>query len=197
MSRRLYLSPRSPFARKVHILLLEKRLPFEVTPVDLNARTADFEAISPLGKVPVLRDGDGTVVFDSTVIAEYLEDRYPAPPMLGTGVEQRLAHRAIEELADTIADQSITLFFGKDHGPEALRKPALLLDKALLALAQRIEAGRVPSEFGLAHTAVRCSIDYMTFRLGRERLDAQPAIVAFLKQHEERASFAAAGPPRA
>src|SRR4051794_2419989 len=106
MTRTLFVTARSPFARKVHILLLEKGLPCELSIVDLGARSAEFVAVSPLGKVPVLRDEDGTVVFDSTVIAEYLEDRYPSPALFGSGVQQRLLHREIESVADTIADQT-------------------------------------------------------------------------------------------
>ena len=70
MARTLFYTARSPFARKVRIVLREKNLPFQLVEVDLANRSPEFVQISPLGKVPVLVDEDGTTLFDSTVMLE-------------------------------------------------------------------------------------------------------------------------------
>ena len=70
----------SPFARKVAVVLSEKGLAYELDDVNPFAPPADFASVSPLGKIPVLRDGD-RVVNDSTVICRYLERRQPQPPL--------------------------------------------------------------------------------------------------------------------
>jgi glutathione S-transferase len=76
----------SPFSAKVRIVLAEKDLPVEIMPIPWSRQTlwgpkpSEFVAVSPRGQVPVLIDGD-VVVYDSTVICEYLEDRYPSPPL--------------------------------------------------------------------------------------------------------------------
>lgn len=195
MPRTLFLSARSPFARKVHLVLLEKGLSFEKHVVDLTARTERFVAISPLGKVPVLQDEDGSVVFDSTVIAEYLEDRYPDPPMFGRGVTERLLHRQVEELGDTIAEQAIALFFDKDV-PRVVDKASRLLEKAYVELEQRIARGQVPADFGVGHASVMSGIGYLQLRLGRATLDAHPAVERWLAPFASRPSVLAAPAPK-
>lgn len=195
MPRLLFLSQRSPFARKIHILLREKGLAFEPRMVDLAARSAEFQAASPLGKVPMLIDEDGTPVFDSTVIAEYLEDRYPRPAMLGEGFAERLCHRALEELADTIAEQAVTLFFDKDEN-KSTAKSKSLLERALSELCLRIDSGEVPTTFGLAHAAVISAIDYLELRHSDVYTAGRPALASFIGPHRTRPSIIAAAAPR-
>ena len=195
MSRKLYISQRSPFARKVRILLLEKQIPFDLVVEDLTARSKDFVALSPLGKVPVLIEEDGERLFDSTVIAEYLEDRYPDPPMFGEGVEQRLCHRVFDELGDTVADQAVTLFFAKGTSTPT-EKAERVLDRALDELCARIERGQAPLSFGIGHAAVIAALDYAAYRLGPDRIGARPALAAFTTPHLTRESVLEAHAPR-
>jgi glutathione S-transferase/RNA polymerase-associated protein len=97
----LHEHPLSPYAQKVKIALLEKRVPFETTLPDILAgATAEFGTISPRLEVPALVDGD-LAVFDSTIILEYLEDRFPEPPLLPAGAAERARVRMLEELCDT------------------------------------------------------------------------------------------------
>ena len=74
----LYGASASPFVRKVLAVLAIKQLPFEHIQQMPFANDAEFKKISPLGKIPALKDGDITVC-DSTVICEFLEDSYPQP----------------------------------------------------------------------------------------------------------------------
>ena len=99
----LYEHPLSPYAQKVKILLLEKGLAFEARmpgPADLGP-DSDFAKASPRGEVPLLVDGE-TRIFDSTIIAEYLEDAYPEPAMRPKSAEERARVRMLEETCDTI-----------------------------------------------------------------------------------------------
>ena len=70
-----------PFAQRSHLALLEKGLDFEHSEVSLSDKPAWFEAISPYSKVPVLKRGDD-VIYESSIINEYLEDAYPEPALL-------------------------------------------------------------------------------------------------------------------
>src|SRR2546425_5191613 len=73
-----------PFGQKVRIILAEKGLSYELVQIDLTQgeqRKPEFLRLNPFGRVPVLIDEDITV-YDSTIIAEYLEDEYPEPPLL-------------------------------------------------------------------------------------------------------------------
>ena len=97
----LYEHPLSPFAQKVKIALREKGIAFEPRLPDLfGGGDADFTAANPRREVPALVDGD-VAVFDSTIILEYLEDRFPAPPLLPPTAAQRARVRMLEELCDT------------------------------------------------------------------------------------------------
>lgn len=97
----LYEHPLSPYAQKVKIALYEKNIPFEATTPDIFGGTDQgFMAASPRREVPSLVDGD-TTVFDSTIILEYLEDKWPKPPLLPVAPAERARVRMLEELCDT------------------------------------------------------------------------------------------------
>ena len=97
----LYEHPLSPYAQKVKFALIEKGLPFEVKIPDLLGGSNDeFVAASPRREVPTLVDGAITV-FDSTIILEYLEDKWPTPPMLPREPAERARVRMLEEFCDT------------------------------------------------------------------------------------------------
>jgi len=97
----LYEHPLSPYAQKVKIALREKGVEFEARIPDLfTGGDPEFQAANPRREVPALIDGD-TAVFDSTIILEYLEDRFPEPALLPTGAAARARVRTLEELCDT------------------------------------------------------------------------------------------------
>jgi glutathione S-transferase/RNA polymerase-associated protein len=101
---KLYEHPISAYAMKVKMALLEKGLEFEAgVPDGLANGTAGgtFVDASPRGEVPALIDGD-VQLFDSTVILEYLEDKWPTPPLLPKSPAQRARVRMIEDVMDTL-----------------------------------------------------------------------------------------------
>lgn len=100
----LYEHPLSPYAQKCKIALREKGVPFEARlPAGVGAG-AGFEeaflAASPRGEVPALVDGDARL-FDSTILLEYIEERWPEPPLLPASPAERARARMIEEAMDT------------------------------------------------------------------------------------------------
>jgi glutathione S-transferase len=103
----------SPFSAKVRIALAEKGIRYETREVPWSRKTLwgpkppDFLAASPRGKVPALIDGALTV-FDSTVICEYLEDRYPNPPLLPVEPAERARCRQLEDEADFAMTEEVT-----------------------------------------------------------------------------------------
>ena len=102
---KLYSGPLSLFTAKVRIALEEKGLAYEKVSVPWSLATRyephhpDVVALNPKAQVPVLVDGD-LVVYDSTQIFEYLEDRYPAPPLYPRDVAGRARCRRLEAAAD-------------------------------------------------------------------------------------------------
>ncbi len=97
----LYEHPVSPFAQKVKIALAEKAIEYEARLPDLvGGNDPAFAATNPRREVPTLVDGD-VAVFDSTIILEYLEDKWPSPALLPSSPAERARVRMLEELCDT------------------------------------------------------------------------------------------------
>ena len=110
---KLWSGKLSPFSAKVRIALAEKKLDCELLDIPWSRKTLwgpkppEFLAVSPHGRVPVLIDGD-VVVYDSTVICEYLEDRHPKPPLFPEGAAGRARCRQLEDEADNSMSQDVT-----------------------------------------------------------------------------------------
>jgi glutathione S-transferase len=129
---RLYDHPFSPYAQKVKISLREKGQAFEPPmPEGIGAGGAggEFTAANPRAEVPALIDGD-VMVFDSTIILEYIEDKWPNPPMLPKDPAERARVRMLEEIMDTHFE-ALTWSLGEVRA----------FKRATGELAQKIEAG--------------------------------------------------------
>jgi glutathione S-transferase len=102
---------------------LEKGLQFETTWLDLPAREhkkPEYLAINPVGKVPALIEDD-VIVHDSTVIGEYLEDKYPKNPLLPKDPTTRARVRAFEDYSDAYFAPSLSKIIYEMRKPEAER----------------------------------------------------------------------------
>jgi glutathione S-transferase len=98
---KLYEHPLSPYAQKVKIALAEKGIPYETELPDIvGGNLDDFRALNPRLEVPTLVDGEARI-FDSTVILEYVEERWPTPSLLPRTPAERARVRMLEELCDT------------------------------------------------------------------------------------------------
>ncbi|HEV2365469.1 MAG TPA: glutathione S-transferase family protein [Caulobacteraceae bacterium] len=136
---KLYEHPLSPYAQKIKIALREKGLEFQVAlPEGLGAGGAagPFAEASPRAEVPVLIDGDLSV-FESPIILQYLEENYPAHPLLPAHPSERARARMIEEVMDTHFEavnwaMGEVNWFGRASGAQA---------DALKATAARQTAG--------------------------------------------------------
>lgn len=101
--------PLCPFVQRAAIVLLEKDVPFERINVDLAAKPDWFLALSPTGKVPLLKvrqaDGQDAILFESMVICEYLDETQTGAPMYPNDALARARHRAwIEFATQTMAE---------------------------------------------------------------------------------------------
>ena len=100
----LFDHPLSPYAQKCRIALREKGVAFEARlPAGIGSGAggeAAFGAASPRREVPALVDGD-TRIFDSTIILEYIEEKWPQPALLPASPAERARLRMLEEAMDT------------------------------------------------------------------------------------------------
>lgn len=90
----------SPYVRKVLVALEMKGVAYTIDPITPFFGNEDFAKVSPLRRIPVLID-DAVTLCDSSVICEYLEERYPAPALLPASPAERARARWLEEYADS------------------------------------------------------------------------------------------------
>jgi len=198
---KLLASKTSPYARKVRVLLAEKQLAFEfVEESAWNAGTT-VPRYNPLNKVPVLVTDDGNCLFDSSVIAEYL-DPLGAPSFIPpAGIERALVRRD-EALGNGIADAGIAIFLEKKR--EAPRQ-----DPAWIARQRdKVEAGieALARELGgkaylrgdtitLGDVACACALLWLEFRLPEIAWRPRHAeLERWIARLEARPSFAKTRP---
>lgn len=125
----LYSGPLSLFARKIEIALAEKNLEYErvMVPFTQTAgyapKNPDVLRVNPKGQVPVLIDGELSL-YDSTVIMEYLEDAYPAPPLYPITPRERARVRLLELEADEIwlTPLRLLMFRTEPPGPDGAKR---------------------------------------------------------------------------
>lgn len=140
----LYDNPFSPFARKARMALRLKGAAFRSVDALALGELAGLRAVSPRAEVPVI-DDDGVVVVGSADILAYLDDRFPAPPLLPSTPALRARARAWQRLADTLLDAVIhdmsLWVWPTHHRTDA--PPAGLIEAAqrdLQELLQRLDA---------------------------------------------------------
>src|SRR3989344_569776 len=136
---KLYGSLTSPYVRKLRILLREKGISCEFVQADAWAADSPVPRLNPLGKVPVLERDDGSALYDSPVILEYIDSLKPpallAPagetasaPSLARGPrldpigEERWAMLRVQALADGILDATVTRLL-ESRRPPAQQSP--------------------------------------------------------------------------
>jgi glutathione S-transferase len=181
---RLYDADRCPYCARIRIVLAEKGLPYETVVVDLDDRPAWIYEKNPLGKVPVLEEND-FVLPESAVIMEYLEERYPEPPLWPADPAERAAGRLLLERFDQLSRSYYALRRGDEDAGERLDAELAGLDSLL--------AGRpflTGHEFGLADAAYLPWILRAESMLGVD-LDAHPAVADWAARAGARPSIAA------
>ncbi len=180
----LYDAPRCPYCARVRIVLAEKDVPYEAVVIDLAARPAWLYEKNPSGKVPVLED-DGWVLPESAVIDEYLDERYPEPPLLPSDPGERAAARLLVHRHDDFSRPYYALRRGERGAADELAAALGALDELLHAMP--FLTGRA---FGLADVAYVPWLVRARDLLGVD-LSPHSALSAWLHELEQRPSVAA------
>ena len=129
----------SPYVRKVLACLDVKGISYEIDPIVPFMGDDRFSELSPLRRIPVLIDGDLTLS-DSSVICQYLEDRYPAPALYPADIADRARARWLEEYADSRMGD--VFIWGLYH--HAVIAPAVWGTPRDLVAIQRITSEEIP-----------------------------------------------------
>src|SRR5688572_16310140 len=168
---KIYGALLSPFVRKVRCVLNEKSVGYEMIATNPFEKGGDFLRRSPLGRIPALEDEEGRSLADSTVIVEYLEERFPTPPVFPTDPYDRARVRWFDEYADGGMAPSLTakVFFQrvisakliKGGCDEGIVQQGLKELPTYLGYLERELGGRdflVADTFTLADISVACQL---------------------------------------
>jgi len=196
---KLYTFPPSTNSRKVRIALLEKGLEFERINVDLSKREQkqpEYLKIHPYGQIPAL-DDEGFVVYDSTVINEYLEDEYPYPPLMPKDSEGRARARLMEDFRDTHFNPPCVKIIYEMRKPEGERDANVIatakadINKCFDRLEPKLQGKEyLAGAFSLADIAFMANLDL----LDRFQIAVDPKYAnttAWIARLKARPSFAA------
>ena len=180
----LYDADRCPYCARVRIALAEKGIEYETVEIDLDDRPAWIYEKNPLGRVPILEE-DAFVLPESAVINEYLEERYPEPPLWPADAGARALARLLVFRFDEFSKPYYALRRGEDGARERLDAALATLDGVLQE--QQFLSGR---DFGLADIA------YVPWILrARDRMEVDlerfPRLAEWVGRLERRPSIAA------
>ncbi|HYM63461.1 MAG TPA: glutathione S-transferase family protein [Gaiellaceae bacterium] len=182
----LYDAARCPYCARVRILLAEKGVPYEPVELDLDDRPAWIYGKNPTGLVPVLEEDEGLVLPESRVIMEYLEERFPEPPLWRADAAERALARLLLERFEDFSDPYYDLL--KDRpgaSEERLRNQLDKLDRILEAQPFLTGASYGLADIGylpwILRTETRLGLDlgeHASLAGWRERLSERPAVRA-------------------
>ena len=131
---KLLASLASPYTRKVRVVLAEKKIDFDMELVDVAPAENPVNAHNPLGKIPTLVLDDGTALYDSRVIVEFLDHASPLNRLIPADFRERVQVRRWEALADGVLDAGILVRNGFQ-----VEKQVARMRRAMARLAAELE----------------------------------------------------------
>ncbi|WP_339544005.1 glutathione S-transferase [Pseudomonas sp. RA_35y_Pfl2_P32] len=203
-SMTLFHNPASPFVRKVMVLLHEtgqlNRVALQPSQLSPVSPDAALNQDNPLGKIPALRLADGTVLYDSRVILEYLDQQHVGNPLIPREGSARWRRLTLAALADGILEAAVMIRYEL-----ALRAPekhwAQWLDaqrekiRRALAVLEADNIAELSCHFDVAAISVACALGYLDLRHpDLQWRDAQPQLAAWYADVSQRPSMQASVP---
>jgi glutathione S-transferase len=202
---KLLYSLTSPYARKVRVVAAEKRIELEMVKVVLSDPDCPVTEHNPLGKIPVLVLDDGESLYDSPVIAEYLDNRTPVAHLLPQDHNLKIRVRRWEALADGVCDAAVAAMI-EGRRPEGMQDAAVIakqlgkVERGLETLNTDLGTNKwcVDDTFSLADIALGCLLGYLHLRY--QHLNWEERFPNLARHHAamlQRPSFSETAPPAA
>jgi glutathione S-transferase len=195
---KLIASKTSPFARKVRIALAEKKVEYQMVESSAWEPGNPVHAYNPLGKLPVLILDDGTHLYDSRVIVEYVDLVSPVSRLIPEPARQRIAVKKWEALADGVCDAAATIVIERRRpanlqSEEWIDRQRRKIDEGIAELARELgdRAWCYGESCSLADIATGCALGYLDLRHAElDWRDRHPNLARLAERLGKRASFA-------
>ena len=196
---KLLASPISPYTRKVRVVLAEKKIECEMEHVDVGPVENPVNRMNPLGKVPTLVLEDGTALYDSRVIVEFLDNVSPISRLIPVDFRDRVQVRRWEALADGVLDAGLLVRYeslrDKSEQSQAWQAKQVARMHRGMAQAEAELEGRTwchGDRYSLADIALGCCLGWVDFRKPGD-VDwhaSYPALARHYRKLLERPAFA-------
>jgi len=162
----------SPYVRKVRVVLAEKKIEYQYELEDPWSPDSTLQSINPLGKVPTLITDDGAALFDSRVIAEYLDNLTPVHKLVPANGRSRVEVKTWEVLADGLLDAAVLARLEQTQRTDSQRSPGWIarqmskIEASLQAMSHALadKAWCVDGKYSLADISLGCALGYLDFR---------------------------------
>lgn len=195
---KLYMIPTSPYVRKARVVAIESGMADRVENIEtpLQGDGLELHDANPIGKVPTLVLDDGTVLYDSPVICEYLDTLGEGGLIPASGPERWTALRR-QGTADGILDCAVARRY-ESQRPEELKwepfdtRQKTKIARALDALEAEAAAGTLGGAVTVGHIAIACALSYLDLRFAADDWRAgRPKLAAFYAAFRKRPSMVA------
>lgn len=197
---KLYYSPTSPYVRKVNVFAIEASLDEEIEKIITNPWIEDASLLTdnPLSKVPTLIMSNGTVLYDSPVICEYLDSLNPGAKLIPPAGMERWQALRLQALGDGILDAAVMRFLEKkrpdsqqSHDWDSLQRNTI--ERALTYLEDKV--GEWNADVTIGQITIACALGYLDFRFAEDPWrQAQPGLANWFTDFSERDSMQATLP---
>jgi len=200
---KLYSSTTSPYVRKVRVLAREtglaariEEIPTAVSPI---ARDAQVAGANPLGKLPALVLDDGTALYDSPVICEYLDGLHAGRRLFPPTGPARWTALKLQAEGDGLLDAAVLTRYEMALRPEPLRWPEWIAGQkakitGVLDVLER-DAGSLAGDLTIGGITIACALGYLDFRFADDAWrTGRPRLAAWFAEVSTRESLRATMP---
>lgn len=185
---KLFYSSASPFARKARVVAALRGIEdqIELVATDTLASPPDLLAANPLSKIPALVRDNGSTLFDSPVICEYLDTIGDAAPLFPASGEARWTALRLQALADGLLDAAVVAVYEGRRPVEEARSAHIARQKAAINRGLDLleaEIATLEGPWTIGSLTVVCAIGYLNFRLGADNwLATRPKLAAWYER---------------
>jgi len=190
----------SPFGRKVAIALIEKGIPFEMVFDEPWSEHTCTPQYNPLEQLPILVADDGEVAFESSFILEWIERRFPSPPLLPPDDDRILAAKRLQVLAEGVmmaAGAIVSELSRPAPGTAWIERQKRKVAGGIGAIQHEVGGKEfaIGDRFGQADIGIGCNLSMLTFMAADLQVqdvswrENHPALAAYVDKLEARPSF--------
>lgn len=188
----------SPYVRKVRVVMAEKKLDFSLVLENVWVPETTIQEVNPLGKIPCLVMEDGSTLYDSRVIAEYLDTISPVCKLLPPNGRDRTEVKVWEALADGVLDAAILVFLERRERPPEQQSQKWIdrqigkVHAGLREMSAKLGESSycMGTHYSLADVAAGCALGWLAFRFPDiDWRGDYPNLARLFDKLSERASF--------